>query len=417
MQMIKETIKATIYVIMFLLGMVGVIDGKTELAVHAAVTDTAMAGEVSVKEIDYEAGTIIINPNGNTKVYYSGGTQNTWTQVEGNKDENGCLSMDISWISTNSDYELDLKGSDDETVVSVELPKCNTALKVTFDKIDGIIEFANEEGASYFEWRKASSTGEWMKAPMDLFDSIDTDKQLANNFKQQIEAMRVKGGKISVRIPQIKGKSASEVGERPSKTVTVSITVRGTAPTVKVTSNTMITNTTTAMEYRICSVENKEKSGSWIECDKNMTVSELATEAISESGNVGKNVVVAIRKSETEKVPYSKTTYLEIPGQRIAPDSGVIGVSRTTKKFSIMISDATKEKTYQYAVVKAGKEVEDSKLSWKNVTSSKAVTFSSGSYPNGSTIYIRLNGKNKTTTTSLQLPSAYMKKAISYLTE
>ena len=82
-----------------------------------------------------------------------------------------------------------------------------------------------------------------------------------------------------------------------------------------------------------------------------------------------------------------------------------------------MISDATKEKTYQYAVVKAGKEVEDSKLSWKNVTSSKAVTFSSGSYPNGSTIYIRLNGKNKTTTTSLQLPSAYMKKTISYLTE
>ena len=56
--------------------------------------------------------------------------------------------MDISWISTNSDYELDLKGSDDETVVSVELPKCNTALKVTFDKIDGIIEFANEEGST-----------------------------------------------------------------------------------------------------------------------------------------------------------------------------------------------------------------------------------------------------------------------------
>ena len=109
--------------------------------------------------------------------------------------------------------------------------------------------------------------------------------------------------------------------------------------------------------------------------------------------------------------------YLEIPGQRIAPDHGVVSISRTTKKFSVMISDASTEKLYQYAVVKAGKEVQDSKLSWKNVTDSKGVSFSSSSYPSGSTIYIRLKGKNQTTTTSLQLPSAYMKKRISYLTE
>lgn len=417
MKMIKEVIKVAICAVMFLLGMTGIMDGQTKPVVHAVVADTTVVGEVSVKEIDYEAGTITINPNGNVKVYYSDGAQSSWTQIEGNKDENGYLLMDISWISTNSDYELTLKGSENKTVVSVELPKCNTTLKVTFDKIDGIIEFANEEGASYFEWRKASATGEWMKAPMELLDATGADKQLADNFKQQIESMRMKGGKISVRVPQTKGTSASEVGERPSKTVTVSITVRGTAPTVKVKSNTMVVNTTTAMEYRICSVENKEQSGNWIECDKNMTVSELANVAVSESGNVGKNVVVAIRKAETEKVPYSKVTYLDIPGQRIAPDSGVISVSRTKKKYSIMISDATKEKNYQYAVVKVGKEVEDSKLSWKNVTSSKAVNFSSSAYPDGSVIYIRLKGKDKSTTSSLQLPSAYMKKTISYLTE
>lgn len=417
MKMVKEAIKFTICALMFLISMTGVADGQNNPVVYATATNATQAGEVSVKEIDYEAGMIIINPNGNTKVYYSNGTQTNWTQIEGNKDENGCLLLDISWISANSDYELTLKGSDDETVVSVELPKCNNSLKVTFDKMDGVVDLSNADGASYFEWRKSSATGEWMKAPIELLDAVGADKEMAEKFQQQIEAMRVKGGKISVRIPQTKGTSAINVGERPSKTVTVSITVRGTAPTVKIASNTMIANTTTAMEYRICSVEDKEKSGSWIECEKNMSVSEFANEAISESGNAGKNVVVAIRKAETNKTPYSKVVYLEIPGQRIAPETGVISVSKTTKKFSIMISDATKEKSYQYAVVKAGKEVEDSKLSWKNVTNSKAVNFSLSSYPNGSTIYIRLKGKDKTTTTSLQLPSAYMKMTISYLTE
>lgn len=384
---------------------------------HITVADGGSAGEVSVKEIDYESKTIMINPNGNTKVYYSNKAQKNWIQIEGNTDKNGCLLMDISWISANSDYELVLKGSDNETVVSVELPKANNSLKVTFDKIDGVIEFANEENASCFEWRKATATGEWSKAPIELMDATGTDKTLAEDFMQQIEAMRVKGGKISVRIPQTKGTSAEVTGERQSKTVTVNITVRGTAPAVKVSSNTMLTNTTTSMEYRICSVEDKEKSGSWMECEKSMSVSELASDAISENGNSGKNVVVAVRKAETEKIPYSKVMYLEIPGQRIAPDHGVVSISRTTKKFSVMISDASTEKLYQYAVVKAGKEVQDSKLSWKNVTDSKGVSFSSSSYPSGSTIYIRLKGKNQTTTTSLQLPSAYMKKRISYLTE
>ena len=86
-----------------------------------------------------------------------------------------------------------------------------------------------------------------------------------------------------------------------------------------------------------------------MECEKIMSVSELASDAISENGNSGKNVVVAVRKAETEKIPYSKVMYLEIPGQRIAPDHGVVSISRTTKKFSVMISDASTEKLYQYA--------------------------------------------------------------------
>lgn len=418
MEMIRKMIKYIICAMVFVFGMTGFSDTKADVTAYAAEAETTVPKAVQVEAIDYEEGYVLIRTNDNTKVYYSDSKQATWTQIEGNKIDD-CLKLDISWISVNSEYELNLKGSDDETIVTVELPKRNNSLKVTFDKVEGILDFTNEEGATYFEWKKAAATGAWSKAPVNILDAkADNDVKLAEEFRKQIEAMRVKGGKISVRIPQNPGTSEINTGSRASNTVTVSITKRGSAPSVKVTSNSMKTNTTTAMEYRICSVDGTASSNmKWTECEKSMTVSELAAEVLASAGNPGKTIVVEVRKMETAKVPYSKSTYLEIPGQRVAPDANVVSTSKTTKKYTMMISDASTAKPYQYVVVKAGKEFVESKATWKNVTSSKGIAFSSNTYPVGSKIYLRLKGKDKTTSASLQLPSAYTEISISYLTE
>lgn len=378
---------------------------------------------VVVEWIDYEQGTIQIAVNNNTKVYYSDSAQKTWNVIEGAK-QNDRLTMDISWISVTKDYELNLKGSDDDTVVTVELPKYNSTLKAVFDKVDGTIDFTNEEGAENFQWRKATATGQWNTA------TIDMSKDGAKEFLSTVEGMRVKGGKIQVRIPQKTGDSTT-VGSRPSKIVTVSITKRGNAPSVKVTANTMTVNTTDKMEYKLVSVGgSKQSDAKWTECDKKMSLSNMAPQvltvnsgaavkdAVTVSGSAaGKDVMVAVRKKATEKAPYSKTYYLTIPAQPGAPDASKFSTSKTSSKFSLIIGDASKYNQYQYAVVEAGRKVADSDLKWKAVTSTKEITFKNTQYPAGSTIYVRTKGENQTKKVDLKLPSAYTTVSISYLAE
>lgn len=373
-------------------------------------TDKATA--VQVVCIDYEKGMIQIQTNKNTKVYYSDASQKTWNVIEGAKI-NDILTMDISWISVAKDYELNLKGSDDETIVSVELPKYNSALKAKFDKVDGTIEFTNEEGATEFEWRKAAAIDSWSKAP------IDSSKPEAQAFLKEIEKLRVKGGKIQIRIPQKIGTSEANAGSRPSKIITVSVTKRGNAPSVKVVSNSMQVNTTDKMEYKVISVgTNQQADAKWTECDKKMFLSDMVPQVITVSGSsVGQDVVVAIRKSETEKTPYTKNRYLNIPAQPGAPDASTFSTSKTSSKFSLIIGDASKYNPYQYAVVAKGDTKSDRDLKWKNVSSSKAISFSIKKYPEGSTIYVRTKGENLSKKTELKLPSAYTTISTSYLAE
>lgn len=375
----------------------------------STATDKATAVEVEL--IDYEQGMIQIKANQNTKVYYSDASRKTWNVIEGAKS-NDVLTMDISWISAAKNYELNLKGSDDETVVSVELPKYNSALKAKFDKVDGTIEFTNEEGATEFEWRKAAAVDSWSKAP------VDSSIPAAQEFLEEIESLRLKGGKIQVRIPQIQGNS-TDVGRRPSKIITVTVTKRGSAPSVKVVSNSMQVNTTDKMEYKIISVgTNQQADAKWTECDKKMFLSDMVPQVITVSGSsVGQDVVVAIRKSETEKTPYTKNRYLNIPAQPGAPDASAFSTSKTSSKFSLIIGDASKYTPYQYAVVAKGDTKSDSDLKWKNVTSSKEISFSIKKYPEGSTIYVRKKGEDLSKKTELKLPSAYTTVSTSYLAE
>ena len=375
---------------------------------------TEEAKAVEVVYIDFEQGMIQIKANHNTKVYYSDASQKTWNVLEGGKSDD-ILTMDISWISAAKDYELNLKGSDDETVVSVDLPKYNSKLKVKFDKVDGTLEFTNEEGATEFEWRKAAALDGWSKAPIDLGKTGEEVQE----FLKEIEAMRVKGGKIQVRIPQKAITSKDAVGSRPSKIVTVSVTKRGNAPSVKVVSNSMQVNTTDKMEYKLISVAGSPQADAkWTVCDKKMSLSNMAPQVLNVSGSsVGQDVIVAVRKAETEKAAYTKSSYLTIPAQPGAPEASSFSTSKTSSKFSLIIGDATKYTPYQYAVVAKGDTKSDSDLKWKTVSSAKEVSFGIKKYPEGSTIYVRTKGENLSKKTALKLPSAYTTISISYLAE
>lgn len=366
----------------------------------------AAVSAVEVKEINYDESTILIQSNGNTKVYYSDSKQIYWYEVEGKANSAGYLELDISWISEKSDYVLCLKGSEVDTIVKLTLPAANSDLSVSFDKMTGKLEFEDEGTGKTFQWRKDNSY---------LWSSAENIKQ-SESFLNQLEEFRIKGCKIIIRLPQVKGTSATNVGNRASREVKVTISKRGNAPTAKVSSNKLYVTTKDSMEYLIYAIGGTETGNTkWTTASKNMSISKLAPGAIySDSNKTPKDVVIAIRSSETERKPYSKLTYITIPAQDKAPDTVV--ESYTSSTYMLSFGDASDEKVYQYAIVKPGASWNERKASWRTVKSPKTVVLKLSSYPVGTKVYVRIKGVDETSKYSPVLPSAYKEYKVTYVT-
>ena len=369
-------------------------------------TTKAATAAVEVKEIDYDESTILIAPNGNSKVYYSDSKQIYWYEVEGAPNSSNYLELDISWISENTDYVLCLKGSEDETVVKVTLPAANNDLSVSFDKMTGKLVFEDEGTAGQFQWRKSDSY-QW--------SSLENIKQ-SGAFLKQIEDFRLKGCKLVIRIPQVKGTSATNVGSRSSREVKVTIAKRGNAPTVKVVSTKLNVNTKTTMEYLVYSIGGSETGNAkWTATTKNMKLSEIAPNAIYSDKNTSpKDVVLAIRFSETDRKPYSKTTYVTVPAQRKAPDTVV--ESHTSSSYMLSFGDASEDRVYQYSIVKPNVTWNESKATFRTVKKATTVVLKSSRYPEGTKIYVRLKGVDESTTNSPVLPSVSKEYKVTYAT-
>lgn len=384
-------------------------------------SQTVLAAEaVQVKEIDYEMSRIIIDPKGNDKVYFSDSKKSTWNQVEGTKSDytstkdgavtfTGCFALDISWVTATKDYELNLKGDDNESIVNVVLPARNSKLKVKFDKLSGTLSFTNEEGAAQFMWKKIPGEN-WYTTSIQQTDE---------SYLNEIEKMRTKGGKIYVKLAQVCGTSASDTGSRPSKEVKVSITKRANAPTIRIDGTKLTVNSKDTQEYIVVTNSNAAEvaqgKGNWKSASKNMKLSEIAPTALySESNNSPKAVTVAFRTAATEKNGYSKTTFVTVPAQQTKP-SGSYYTAETSKDAQLTLN-ATKQHPMQYTVVAAAdvSSFDPITAKWKSVTSTRTVKISAKKYPSNSAIFVRDKFIKQTSTTSFALPSYYEKVVLTY---
>ncbi|MBE5962556.1 MAG: hypothetical protein E7256_14460 [Lachnospiraceae bacterium] len=368
---------------------------------------------VSVRYVNYEEAYLLIDPANNTKVYYSDSKQSVWNEVEGEKTAGGYLKLDISWMSTTADYELNLKGvihttdeeedaKEDIEIVTVTLPEKNNDLKVTFDKLSGKLEFTNEGAAETFVWRKSTSY-EWS----DPVAIAQNDKA----FLAELEALRIKGGKIVVKIEGkngvLKADGSFDAGSRQSKEVTVNITKRAAAPKVAVDVNKLLLSTKTTMEYRIYAIDGVKQSGdTWKAASLKMALGKVAPNVLYTATSKAKeSVTVAFRTAATDKMPYSQVQYLNIPVQKATGEIAMIGISNGKYKFSF--PDASKTKVVQYTVVKAGNTFDPVTAVWKNMTSAKEITLSEKNVASGSKIYVRFKGTAATSKLSLVLPTHY----------
>ncbi len=363
----------------------------------------AAASAVAFGALDYEKLTMEIHYNGNSIVYYS--TDNAvWTEVEGNySSASGISRMDISWVSAAEDVTLYFKGDVVKTVKSITIPAQDKDFKVIYDKVEGEFTFDDTGVADYFEWRK-SGDYYWNKV------SLNEASASYLSFLSAMESLRVKGASLLFRLPQAAGTGAGNTGSRPSAEITVKILARGTAPTVKVNASKLTVNTTTSMEYY------DEASDFWMECDRTMSLEDIAPAALYENG--AKTVTLQIRKGATATVPYSKTAYLTIPGQSapttIGDSSKEVTYYYLNSKLVMQFNRASAAEAYEYTIVKAGNYLNVSTASWKSVTNTKLMTLSASTAPEGCTIYVRRKGKDASTTAELVLPSAINSFTVRY---
>jgi hypothetical protein len=371
-------------------------------AAHASAEDAAA---ISIGKIDYENFTMQIYNNNNSLVYYST-DQSTWTEVEGAYNTTSkSYTIDISWVSSTSDITLYFKGDTVKTIKSVTLPMRNSSLSVKFDKVEGEFLFEDTEDADTFQWRKTSDYN-WNTVNLDEASSS------YQAFLDTMEMLRGKGIKLYIRTPQVLGTGMNSVGARPSKEVTVTISARVTAPAVKVNSSKLTINTTTAMEYY------NTKSGLWIECDGVTAIEDIAPGVLYQNG--AKNVTLMIRRAATTTDTFSLTAYLTIPGQTAAPTIGDSSSEVTyyymNSKLMLQFNKATTSNAYEYAIIKPDSSIELSSASWRSVTTSKVMTMSKSTAPDGATIYVRRKGIDENTSKSvaLKLSSAVNNFTVKY---
>ena len=358
-------------------------------AIPPVKADAGTATPISFGKIDYDDLTLQVFDNNNSIVYYST-DGNIWTEVEGAYDSlTAAYSMDISWISDADEATLYFKGNSVNTVKSITLPAKNKDFKVLYDKIENEFTFDGIDDIDTIEWRKQTDYN-WIKV------DLDEDSTSYHNFQNTMEILNSTGAKIIFRTPQIIGTGSNNVGARPSKEISFTLTKRAAAPSVTINPLNMTLNTTTLMEYY------DPATKLWIECDRSMPISDLASDALYENGS--KAVTVMIRKAATTYASYSKTAYVNISGQLDTPTIGDNSADFTyyymNSKLVMQFHKVTATSPYEYTVVKPGYSFDETTAGWRLVTNNNLMYISTATASQGCRIYIRKKGNSTT------LPSA-----------
>lgn len=398
-------------------------------------TPTPTPAPVKVQSIDYDDLWLYVDPGDNGMVYYSDKSKKVWSdalQAEKSSDavrtsgKDGLFCIDISWIKATSQGKICLKGDLNEEIVEVDLPARESKYKVKFDKKNGTLTFTSvPNGATHFEWRKATSYTWSEPIPITEASKGGSGTEQKSTFCEELEKLRVSGASIYVRIVGKDGgypatQTAADgtstptldVGQRPGKEIKISITKRANAPKIKINGSKLTVNSTTSMEY------STDKGASWKPASKAMALSEIAPKAlVTETNATPTEQIVWFRKAAKGNTPYSKPFVLTVPKQRSAPVPGTdFTIESQVDKFCLNFLKASRATPYEYTVVKAGSKFDPAKTSWKSVVTSKQIALSARTAPLGSTIYVRQKEIKLTRLTDQQLASAAAQVTVSFAT-
>lgn len=403
----KNVFKYLLFAIVLTIGLSGAM-------INLKSAHAADAGEVYVRNVDYEKLTMQVYPNGNGNVYFASVIPkelSDWDELSKTNEPGEYFLADISWAAAGSEVSFYLRGDKNTTAVKVTLAKQPAAFKVKFDKVNGDFTFTGQEEQDYFFYRKNTDYN-WIKVWFE--GKTGSDGISYAEFIDNVEALRFKGSKLVFKLGQKVGyteTNSEDEGIRPSKDVAVSVTKYASAPSIKLNVTKMTFNTKTTIEWTDDIAKNV-----WTACEKNMELEDI-TESVFYTAGASKTpdtAIVYFRTAKTEKKPSSQISIVSIPPQKAPP---VIGTESTAdvvyaydEKYLILtFNKATKDTPYEYCIVKKEDEFDVHKAKWKTAKSTKQVKLSRKTVE-GNDIYFRVKGiaANATKGIEFQLPSAYV---------
>ncbi|MCR5432147.1 MAG: hypothetical protein K6E95_06280 [Lachnospiraceae bacterium] len=348
------------------------------------------ATTVDIGVTDYEALTMEIIRNGNTIIYASKDNKKTFDEITGSIDGDK-LIMDISFANKEQEVSIWIKGDKDSKVIKVVIPKASSSLKAKYDKASGNVVLSGYEDQTHFRWHKITDSNYKTVA-------IDTADPTNKAFVKDMEALKIKGGKINIGLAGINGTGIENMGKRPSKEVTVRIPKKNGAPVVKLNYSKLTFNTRDTMEYKIVGSDMD-----WKSCTKNMSLNDIAPATLAENGSNA--VSIKFRKAATSSKPASLESFITVLGQRTGPSIGTSGnnvvVSKepgTEKKAGktlITFVTASKENPIEYKIVKPDETDPNYQKGWKVTKKTGDVKkFTEKQLPKGSKILVRYKSVN-----------------------
>lgn len=362
----------------------------TENTVEPYASSRSVSGLQS--NIDYVKSKIILtSSNGSTKFYISKDKQKSWellnSTVKGSSTE-----LELAAYMKTSEVVLYFKGDKDLTPIELKIPKEETDLKVTYkvSGTNGSLVFTNRKGA-LLEYR-TSATGYWIEHNSDTFDtSAYDDTGMTLQFRTKATTNKRAGKIVNAKIPK-----------RPS------------APTVKVDFQNMeITGLKKGnTQYRV------GNNSTWTTFNPSDTKVKglslydiLSNGTVSNTTQLNANTIEFRTIIDGKKVP-SAIKLLDFNKQPSAPNiDGVLSGS------TITIKDASKDKPYEYVVLKTTEiaEMNPKTAKWKRVTSPKSIIIKktgNATTIKGDVVFIRLAAVTDAKTSKITPPSLYAQKVI-----
>ncbi|CRZ35188.1 hypothetical protein DFR55_10456 [Herbinix hemicellulosilytica] len=376
------------------------------------------ASSITINTVDYEEENIILNNNGNQKIYFAtenDAARNVWDVIP--VDNEYTTTIDFSWTSQTTEQVIVIKGETGTPKRVTLRPRAKKlAVSISYDKMDSLSK--GESIASLLNIQSSEGTAanpityldlEWKKGVNGSW------KELKDLTVEQLEKLQIKGADLYFRISAVNDVSTGSreadgtMGRRVSSEVRLKIAKQTTPASVTVDGEKFIAQIKYGKEYRV-NYTGQTTTPTWVKVtDK--SVKGLALKDIIKNGSNGITpdkkfpaMIIEVRDYATTTKAASKITEIKINEQRVMDGIIVEGnpPANTTESdpnvyisysgsaaITITIPSASSSNPYQYCIVKPGEELDPSKVTWYSITKGIEYKVLSSKATEGSNIYIR----------------------------